>query len=295
VLADVQGYFAPPDSSTPAGEFHPILPVRVCDTRSKSPTPACQAHGAVVGGTPMVVTITGGTIPGANVASVVLNLTAVAGSAATYLSVFPTTSSGTCAYNGANPPPVSNLNVVAGAVQANRVMVALGNGPAGPNSAICVYAATGTINVLLDANGWFGTASAPTGFQYQSIAPTRICDTRAGSAACPGGAVGITPRPIKVAGVGQIPGPGGTNPVVQAVIANLTGIQPTQGTYMVLYPASQGTSPVASDINLSAGQVLPNLVVVQLDTVSGSSDGFIDLFNAAGTANAAIDVEGWFQ
>jgi hypothetical protein len=294
VLADVQGYFAPPDSSTPAGEFHPILPVRVCDTRSKSPTPACSAHGAVVGGTPMVVTITGGTIPGANVASVVLNLTAVAGSAGTYLSVFPTTTGGTCAYNASHPPPVSNLNVVAGAVQANRVMVALGSGPAGPNSAICVYAAVGTINVLLDASGWFGTTSAPAGYQYQPMAPTRICDTRIGSAACSVGAVGATPRPIKVAGIGPIPGPGGTNPVVQAVIANLTGIQPTQGTYMVLYPANQGT-PVASDINLSAGQVLPNLVVVQLDTVAGSSDGYMDLFNAAGTANAAIDVEGWFQ
>src|SRR6202030_1022448 len=54
VLADVEGYFAPP-TSTPAqqGEFHPIAPVRVCDTRINSPTPACRAHGVLVGGRPM--------------------------------------------------------------------------------------------------------------------------------------------------------------------------------------------------------------------------------------------------
>jgi hypothetical protein len=64
---------------------------------------------------------------------------------------------------------------------------------------------------------------------------------------------------------------------------------------MVLYAASLAGPPGASDINLSPGQVLPNLVVVQLDTAAGSSDGVMNLLNAAGIANAAIDIEGWFQ
>jgi hypothetical protein len=296
VIADVEGYFARPVTATTAGEFHPITPLRVCDTRSKSPTPQCSAHGALIGGTPMVVTVTGGTIPNnGTAASVVLNLTAVAGTATTYLSVFPTTTSGTCAYNGGNPPPISTLNIVAGAVQANRVMVALGSGPAGADSAVCVYAALGSINVVLDANGWFGNSSAPTGYQFQPIAPSRICDTRTGSGGCSAGALGITPRLIRVAGLGGVPGLGGGKPVVQGVIANLTGIAPTQATYMVVYPANLTNAPLASDINLSPGQVLPNMVVVQLDTTVGANDGFMDLFNAAGIANAAIDIEGWFQ
>ncbi|MHB8488346.1 MAG: IPT/TIG domain-containing protein [Candidatus Dormibacteria bacterium] len=295
VLADVEGYFAPPVSSTPAGEFHPMTPSRVCDTRSTSPTPACKAHGAVIGGTPMVVTVTGAAIPTGTAAAVVLNLTGVAGSATTFLSIFPTTSSGTCAYSGTHFPPISNLNILAGAVQANRVMVALGNGPAGADSAICVFAAMGTINVVLDANGWFGTASAPDGYQYQPIAPSRICDTRTGAGGCAAGALGTAPRPIHVTGFGGVPGLGAGNPVVQAVIANLTGIAPTQGTYLVLYPANLVSHPLASDINLSPGQVLPNLVVVQLDTTAGANDGVMDLFNAAGSVNAAIDIEGWFQ
>jgi hypothetical protein len=41
--------------------------------------------------------------------------------------------------------------------------------------------------------------------------------------------------------------------------------------------------------------VLPNLVVVQLDPNAGAADGDVDLYNAAGTVNAVIDVEGWFQ
>ena len=295
VLADVEGYFASPGTTTPAGEFHPMTPSRVCDTRSTSPTPACKAHGALIGGTPMVVTITGGAIPTGTAAAVVLNLTGVAGSATTYVSVFPTTTSGTCPYNGRNPPPISNLNIVAGAVQANRVMVALGKGPAGANSAICVYAAVGKINVLLDASGWFGTTAAPAGYQYQPIAPSRICDTRTAGGGCTAGALGTVPRPVHVAGFGGVPAPGGANPVIEAVIANLTGIAPTRATYMVLYAANLGAPPGASDINLSPGQVLPNLVVVQLDTAAGSSDGVMNLLNAAGTANAAIDIEGWFQ
>jgi hypothetical protein len=159
---------------------------------------------------------------------------------------------------------------------------------------VCVFDSVGKINVLLDVNGWYGTASAPTGYQYQAIAPSRICDTRTVSAGCTTGAIGAgasLARLIHVTGQGGVPGGA---PVVQAVIANLTAVTPSQGTFLVAYPANLAT-PGASDLNLSAGAVLPNLVVVQLDTAAGSSDGCIYLFNAAGSVNAIIDIEGWFQ
>jgi len=56
------------------------------------------------------------------------------------------------------------------------------------------------------------------------------------------------------------------------VIANLTAVAPTAGTYLVAYPANV-LKPNASDLNLVAGAILPNLVVVQLDTVAGANDG----------------------
>ena len=82
--------------------------------------------------------------------------------------------------------------------------------------------------------------------------------------------------------------------MVQAVIANLTAIAPTAATYLTMYPAN-GTSPRASDINLSAGEVLPNLTSCRLDTAAGPDQGGMDLFNAAGSVNAIVDIEGWFQ
>jgi hypothetical protein len=80
-----------------------------------------------------------------------------------------------------------------------------------------------------------------------------------------------------------------------AVIANLTAIAPTQATYLVMYAANLAKAPGSSDINLSTGEVLPNLVVVQLDPVAGADQGDVDLFNAAGSVNAVVDIEGWFQ
>ncbi len=299
VLADVEGYFAPQSSSVHAGEFHPILPVRVCDTRSTSLTPACKQHGAIGAGGALLVNVTGtgsGAIPGdGSAAAAVVNLTGVAGTAGTYLSLSPTNSNGQCPYAGTTAPKFSTINLTAGLVAANRVMVALGpSAPGGHANSLCVYNAAGAINVIIDAGGWFGSSSAPTGSQYQGIQPTRICDTRAGGPGCAPGALGAKGvRLIVVAGQGGVPAnASGTTAV--AVIANLTAIAPTAATYLTMYPANSGP-PLASDINLSAGEVLPNLTVVQLDPVSGAMQGDVNLYNAAGSVNAVFDIEGWFQ
>jgi hypothetical protein len=220
----------------------------------------------------------------------VLNLTAVAGTQATWLTVFPTQSNGTCL---TSVPASSTINVSAGGVLANRVMVPLGpSHSGGPNTDVCVYNAAGTINVLLDASGWFGSTmgSPPTGAQYQAIGPTRICDTRRGTGTlCSGYQLtsGGTLL-VAVAGVGGIPG---SEPV--AIIATLTAVSASQPTYLTVYPADVRSKPNASDLNLNPGIALPNLVVVGL--ASGAHPGDVNLFNATGSINAVIDVDGWFQ
>jgi hypothetical protein len=297
VLADVEGYFAPEPESTVAGEFHPIAPVRVCDTRSKSPTPFCTAHGALGSGATMIVNVTGtgaDAIPGDNTAAAaVVNLTGIAGSASTYLSLFPTNSSGKCVVTG-----TSTLNLLPGVVEANRVMVQLGPATSGgPTTSLCVYNAVGTINVVIDANGWFGSATAGPGAQYQGIQPTRICDTRTGGVSCSAHSLGRDNLPV--AGIDGIPSITSTRPPV-AVIANLTAIAPSQATYLVTYPAINPNAPGASDINVTAGEVLPNLVVVQLappnpSPPAGDFPGEVYLYNPVGGVNAVIDIEGWFQ
>ena len=65
------------------------------------------------------------------------------------------------------------------------MMVSLGpDATGGPATDVCVYNAVGSIDFVLDANGWFGSSltSTPLGAQFQAIGPTRVCDTRAGSA-----------------------------------------------------------------------------------------------------------------
>jgi hypothetical protein len=154
--------------------------------------------------------------------------------------------------------------------------------------------------VLVDANGWYGSAAAispPTGYQYQALAPTRICDTRIASTSCASGAIsaGTTlQRLITVAGHAGVP-TFAILPVV-AIIANVTAITPTAGTYLTLFPANLKGPNGVSDLNIGAGAILPNLAVVEVDTIpSDTHDGEVYLYNGDGSVNAIIDLEGWFQ
>jgi hypothetical protein len=174
-------------------------------------------------------------------------------------------------------------------------------GPAttgGPDTSLCVYNAAGTVNVLIDANGWYGSSTAtatPVGYQFQAVEPTRICDSRVSTTFCAEGAIGpAASRGIRVAGDSDVPATtSGT--IVVAVVANLTAVAPTATTFLTLYPGNLHSRPQASDLNLNAGVVLPNLAVVQLDTTGDANDGDVYLYNSAGSVNAIIDIEGWFQ
>jgi hypothetical protein len=53
--------------------------------------------------------------------------------------------------------------------------------------------------------------------------------------------------------------------------------------------------PQTSDLDVIAGEVLRNLIVVKLDTTLDAHDGKVDLCKSAGSINAIIDAEGWFQ
>jgi IPT/TIG domain-containing protein/peptidase C39-like protein len=301
VVMDVEGYFAPDVQSDPTGQFHSIAPLRVCDTRAGQPANGCNGSGASdhrlgpgavvkvnVSGVPAGVGGTPSSIPTNGTAqAAVLNLTAIDGTASTYLSVFPPQPNGACAPSAST----STINLLAGAIEANRVFVSLGPASTGgPATDLCVYNSSGSIDFILDANGWFGSATAPLGTQFQAIGPTRVCDTRAGSGTqCAGHTLGTGGTLlVAVAGVAGVPSAG---PV--AVIGNLTAISlGSAGTYLTAYPADVSPRPNASDLNVLSS-VLPNLVAVGLS--QGASAGDLRLFNATGSVDALLDVEGWFQ
>lgn len=244
-------------------------------------------------------TTAGGLPSDGSAEAAVVNITGVAGTAVTYLSLFPTNSSGACPYGPGQTPTFSTINLGVGAVAANRVMVGLGpSTTGGPDDALCVYNAVGIINIVVDANGWYGSPTAPmspAGYQFQALPPTRICDTRVSTTSCTEGSIGPpASRLTPVAGDVDVPSTSSGTAVV-AVIANLTAVAPTAATYLTLYPANLHSRPQASDLNVNTGEVLPNLVVVQLDTTGDSNDGKVYLYNGAGSVNAIIDIEGWFQ
>jgi uncharacterized protein YvpB len=301
VIMDVEGYFAPDAQSDPTGQFHAIAPLRVCDTRAAQPANGCNGNGSSdhrlgqgavvkvnVSGVPAGVGGAPASIPTDGTAqAAVLNLTAIDGSASTYLSVFPPQANGVCAASAST----STINLLPRAIEANRVMVSLGPGTTGgPTTDVCVYNSLGSIDFTLDATGWFGSATAPLGTQFQAIGPTRVCDTRAGSGTpCAGHTLttGAT-LVIAVAGVAGVPNSG---PV--AIVANLTAIAlGYAGTYLTAYPANVSPRPNASDLNVQSS-VLPNLVAVGL--AQTSPDGDVRVFNATGNVDALLDVEGWFQ
>ena len=286
VIADVQGYFAPTTGST-AGEFHSLAPIRVCDTRANMGTPcATTTSRPIVGGTwrRVVLSSTGGIPADGTAAAAVFNLTATAGTKSTYLAVAPPITGDVCPVG---PGGFSNLNPKPGSSLPNRVI-----SPLGPSGDICVFNAVGSINMIIDVNGWFGTGGAPAGASFYSTAPTRVCDTRGGC----GGAGALTKgatRKVPVAGVKAVPADGGgTVPI--AVVANLTGIAGTASTYLELYPADK-SKPNSSDLNPVAHDVIANLAIVGLSRTAGLSPGDVNLFNSLGTINAILDVAGWFQ
>ncbi|HYA00864.1 MAG TPA: Ig-like domain-containing protein, partial [Candidatus Binatia bacterium] len=285
LVVDVEGYFSPGTGGS--GLYHALSPIRLCDTRAGTGTP-CSGHPILAGMWAKVDLAGAGSVPSNGTAeAVVMNVTGTGGTAGTFLSVAPPNSSDQCP---SAPPEFSNLNMGAGSTLPNRVIV-----PVGPDQDVCVYNSQGTENAVLDVDGWFGNGQEEaTGFHYYAISPTRLCDTRGAAGVgytteCTGDPLttGATMN-VPVAGMSQITGTGA--PV--AVIANVTGVSGTAGTFLTLYPAGEPL-PLASDLNPGPGQVVPNMAVISLAT-SGGQAGSFDLYNDQGRIDAIVDIEGWF-
>jgi hypothetical protein len=288
LVVDVEGYASPTPAAGPgSGLYNPLpAPVRICDTRAGNPStldlaPVNQCNGANNTGTTLGsgatrnVQVTGiGGIP-AGAIGAVLNVTVANPVAQGYLTVYP---------QGGTAPTASNLNYGAGQVTANRVIVPLSAG-----GGIAVYSPT-RADVIVDVSGYY---SAPgisgTGSQFNAEAdPVRICDTRTSVAhnECSGRTIAAGQTlTVPVIGLAASGVPVGAT----AVVVNLTGVTPTQPTYLTVFAAPP--RPVAtSDLNPAVQQVGANLVVATL-----SRNGSISIYNAAGSVDVIVDVLGWYS
>ena len=90
---------------------------------------------------------------------------------------------------------------------------------------------------------------------------------------------------VQVTGARGVPASG-----VSAAVLNVTATGPTKQSFLTAWPTGV-TQPLASDLNWVAGETVPNLAVATL----GTSDGAIQVFNAAGSTDVVIDVSGWYS
>ncbi len=264
VVVDLQGYFAPEASGSVAGQYSPLTPARITDTRTGSGYP--NAGSTLGAGSTLNIQVTGqGGVPVNNVSAALLNVTVTNTTDSGYLEVYP---------QGATQPTASNLNWTAGETVANRVVV-----PVSANGQITVYNHTGSADVVVDVNGYFTTAgAAPANASlYSPMTPVRVLDTRT-----TGGTLGAnTSTTVQMQGVDGI----AAN--ASAVVTNVTATNTTAASFFTVYPG--GTRPTASDVNWSAGQTVPNLTVATL-----SSSGSTTVYNHAGSADLVIDAFGYF-
>jgi hypothetical protein len=249
IIVDVAGSFGPSGAS----RFVPLDPTRSVDTRIGIGRPN---NAKVAAGTAIEIPLAGQYGVPPNATAAVVNITAADADGVGFLTAYP------CS---ATPPTVSNVNYVANRAVPNLATVRLS-----PDGKICIYSERNA-HVIVDVFG----AYAPSGSQFVPLSPSRIIDTRAGTAIGAGQV-----RQFSVAGVGGVP------PNATAVVMNVAADRASAPGYLSVYPCG-GTPPVVSNLNFAPGQALANLVQVRL------SAGNVCIA-AESTTHVFADVAGYF-
>jgi hypothetical protein len=279
------------------GEYHPLTPVRIFDSRPDGPSLNDVAPiGAKPLGAPGVATfdidVLGlGGLPAdpGQVLAVVLNITVTAPGAAGYLKAV---ASG----ENANAGQSSIVNFAKGQTVPNVAIVRPGgNGKV----TIGLYGQSGTAHVIVDVFGWFSlsTVAAGEGARLIPVTPGRIYDTRDDVSRVPPksplGAGETITVPIRGADaysptvVDLVP----DSPDVIGVVVNVTAIA-SLATFVSVLPENLplGEAPTTSNLNLAGGAVRANLVFAPL-----GADGAIRIYNHAPGTHVIVDVVGYLE
>lgn len=269
----VPGAVAPGTEST----YVPVTPQRVLDTRAGVGAPT----GKIGPGGTVDLTVRGlATAPTpvpADATAVVLNVTVTATTATTDVRAYP---------SGTPVSGASSLNAGANQTVPNLVTAALGS-----NGAVTLRNSAGSVHLIADIAGYYVPGTRGAGFA--AVEPSRILDTRNGV-----GAPGVKVGPegfldLQVTG-GLRTADGGTVTVpgdARAVVLNVTVTGATSGTDIRVYPTpTDGAVPTVSNLNVRAGQTVPNLV-----TVAVGEGGKVRLRNGGGSVSLIADLAGYYS
>ena len=280
------------------GEFHPLTPARIFDSRPATPINDVAPPGAkpLSGPEPATFDIDllgQGGIPdvAANVLAVVVNITVTEPGANGYLEAYGKSAKPvdrTSIINFAPNQTVPNVSIVRPGADGALTIGLFGNGT--------------TAQVVVDVFGWFSTSTytAADGARLIPTTPSRVLDTRDGT-----NRVGATPLGQKETMELQIRGVDGVNPTVvdvvpdspevTGVLLNVVGITTDPGataTHLSVFPNAlpAGQDPTTSNVNLAAGVIKANLVFVPVGT-----DGKVRIFNNQGQTQVVADVVGYMR
>jgi hypothetical protein len=264
VVVDVDGYYgAATTTPSSSGLYDAVNPFRALGSSSQG--------ASFVAGTVTPVTVSGGTTEVPSSASAVeVNVTAI-GNAPSYLTAYPA---------GAAQPLAASLNFGPGQIISNRSVVGIGTG-----GQIDIYNYAGDATVDVDVDGYYSGGSSGTGSVFVPITPVRLIDTRSPSG---GGAFssGATDS------FGMSPSQSTIPYTATAVAANFTVVPGANAGFITVYPTSDATPPLASDVNWAAGSgPTPNFTVA--DT---NGTGLVEIYSLPNSTpvNLVIDDFGYF-
>jgi hypothetical protein len=257
VLVDVTGSY----STAPAAlGFHPMPPTRIYDSR--------LAGGAWHTGETRPIAVP------PTAAGVAINVTITEPSLEGFVTVNP------CQ---AALPVVSNVNYMPGQVVANLVQIGAADGE------VCVHSSAPT-HIVIDLQGTYD--AAPGGLHYQTVAPTRLVDTRIGVGSVYGRvafdlpAFGVLPANAPVA-ISAVPAN------VRALMVSMIAVTPRSSGWAEIGPCVEpafSTPYQSSTLNFVAADVVANQAITPTRTASGAD---ICTFSTS-PAFHVVDLTGWF-
>jgi alpha-tubulin suppressor-like RCC1 family protein len=263
LVVDVVGYLP----ATPG--YTPLVPARLLDTRAGEPTSDGQyaGGGQRPAGSTLELPIAGRGGVDSDAAAAVVNVTAVNGSAAGFVTVYP------C---DAPRPLASSLNYLPGTVVPNELVTRMSSA-----GTVCLYTLQ-PVDLVVDVVGYLSTTPG-----YTPLVPARLLDTRPGETTSDGQYAGGGQRPagstfeLAVAGRGRV----SVNP--SAVVVNVTVTGTTAPGFVTVYPCDS-PRPLASSLNYSTGTTAPNELVART-----SATGTICLYTLQ-PVDLVVDVVGEF-
>ena len=195
------------------------------------------------------------------------NVTAVQPSTGGFVTVYP------C---GA-VPNASNLNFLVGDIIPNQVLARVSGG-----GTVCFFSSAQT-DLLVDVSGYFPTVDK----LVPLTEPKRVLDTRPTGTTVDGQhqAVGR----VAAGATYELPiaARAGVPPNAVSVVLNVTAVSPGASGFLTVFPCGNAR-PNASNLNFSAGEVIPNSVLARVGAA-----GRVCFFSSTDT-DLLVDVSGYF-